>query len=116
MKVSIDVDIVHYESRIENLMNLRHPCISGTIGIIHPSPLRGLQMFECIVLVVHYRKLFQVHQNGGLGLFHDHLTGNHIFFGEDGMIQICDFCVKSLSEIGGNSEATEAVGGFSGES
>jgi hypothetical protein len=28
---------------------------------------------------------------------------------------ICDFCVKSLSEVGGDSETIAEVGGFSGE-
>jgi hypothetical protein len=35
---------------------------------------------------------------------------------DEGLIQICDFCVKSLSEIGYDSEGIAEVGGFSGES
>jgi hypothetical protein len=49
-------------------------------------------------------------------LLHGHLTVNNAFFDEDGVIQICDFCVKSLSEVGGNSEAIVEVGGLSEES
>jgi serine/threonine protein kinase len=49
------------------------------------------------------------------GLLHGHLTGDNVFFDEDGLIQICDFYVKSLSEIIGYSEAISEVGGFSGE-
>jgi hypothetical protein len=30
MNVSISGDITHFERRIENWMNLRHPCISST--------------------------------------------------------------------------------------
>jgi hypothetical protein len=49
------------------------------------------------------------------GLLHGHLTGDNVVCTEDGLIQICDFCVKSFSEVGGNSEAIAEVGGFSGE-
>jgi hypothetical protein len=50
-----------------------------------------------------------------LGLLHGHLTANNVLFDDDGVVQICDFCVQSLSEVGGNSEAIAEVGGFSGE-
>jgi hypothetical protein len=46
-------------------------------------------------------------------LLHGHLTGDNILFDDDGLIDISDFCVKSLSEIGGNSDAMAEVGGFS---
>jgi serine/threonine protein kinase len=49
------------------------------------------------------------------GLLHGHLTGNNILFNDEGLIQICDFCLKRLSEVGGHSEAIAEVGGFSGE-
>jgi serine/threonine protein kinase len=49
------------------------------------------------------------------GLLHEHLTASNVVFDEDGVVQICDFCVKSLSEVGGSSEAIGEVGGFSGE-
>jgi hypothetical protein len=49
------------------------------------------------------------------GLLHGHLTADNVVFNDDGLIQICDFCVKSLSEVGDNSEAMAEVGGFSGE-
>jgi hypothetical protein len=137
MKVSIGVDIVHLECRIENLMNLRHPCISGTIGIILPSPLRGLQIIRMYCVGSSLSKVIssspewwtptaKVKTIAGialglrfahsLGFFHGDLTGNNVFFNDDGMIQICDFWMKSLSEIASNSEATEEMGGFSGES
>jgi hypothetical protein len=49
------------------------------------------------------------------GLQHGHLTGDNVVFEEERLIQICDFCEKSLSEIGSNSEAIAEVGGFSEE-
>jgi hypothetical protein len=44
MEVSVCVDIAHLERRIENLMNLRHPCISSTIGVVLPWSLQELQI------------------------------------------------------------------------
>jgi hypothetical protein len=49
------------------------------------------------------------------GLFYSHLTGDNVVFNDEGLIQIYDFCVKSMSEVGGNSEAMADLGGFSGE-
>jgi hypothetical protein len=37
MNVSVLVDVAHLQRTIENLMNLRHPCISGMIGVVLPS-------------------------------------------------------------------------------
>jgi hypothetical protein len=42
MNVSVGVVLAHFERRIENLMNLRHPCISRTICVVVPSPLQEL--------------------------------------------------------------------------
>jgi hypothetical protein len=44
MNVSVSDDIAHLESKIENLINLRHPCISCTIGVVLPSLLQELQL------------------------------------------------------------------------
>jgi hypothetical protein len=43
-KVSGTVGIAGVGRIIENLMNLRHPCISRTIGVVLPSPLQELQI------------------------------------------------------------------------
>jgi serine/threonine protein kinase len=117
-------------------MNLRHRCISGTIGVILQSPLQTLEIVRIysgcgslsevisaspewwtptakakaivgVVLSMRFAHSF--------GLVHGHLTADNVVFEEDGVIQICDFCVKSLSEVVGNSEAIAEVGGFSGE-
>jgi serine/threonine protein kinase len=134
--VSISVGLVHLESSIENLMNLRHRCISGTIGYILQSPLQNLEIVrmysvggslsevisappewwtptakaKAIVGIVLSMRYAHSHR-----LLHGHLTANNVLFDEDGVIQICDFCMKSLSEVGGDSEAVTEVGGFSGE-
>jgi serine/threonine protein kinase len=39
-----NVDIAHVEREIENLMNLRHPWISSTIGVVLRSRLQELQI------------------------------------------------------------------------
>jgi serine/threonine protein kinase len=135
MNVSVSVDIAHLERKIENLMNLRHPCISSTISVVLPSPLQELQ------IVRHYSSgnslsevisaspewwtptakakaivgiVLSMRFAHSFGLLHGHLAANNVFFDEDGLIQICDFCVKSFSEIGCNSEVMAEVGGFSG--
>jgi hypothetical protein len=46
MNVSVCDDIIRLESKIENLMNLRHPCISSTMLVILRSPLQGLQIVQ----------------------------------------------------------------------
>jgi serine/threonine protein kinase len=136
INVSICIDIVTIERIIENLMNLRHPCISGTIGIVLRSRFHELQIVReyssgdslsevlstspewwtptakakavvGIVLSMRFAHSF--------GLLHGHLTGDNVHFDEDGLIEICDFCVKSLSDVGGNLEEIAEVGGFSGE-
>jgi serine/threonine protein kinase len=136
MKVSVKIDISPVERIIENLMNLRHRCISGTVGVILQPPLQNLEIVRMysvggslsevisaspewwtptakakaivgIVLSLRFAHSF--------GLLHGHLTVDNVHFDGDGVIQICDFCVKSLSEIASNSEAIAEVGAFSGE-
>jgi serine/threonine protein kinase len=136
MNISLNDDIAPLERTIEKLMNLRHPCISSTIGVVHRSPLHELRIIReylgggslseiisrspewwtptvkvkaivGIVLGMRFTHSF--------GLLQGHLTGDNVIFDEEGLIQICDFCVKSLSEVVGNSEVLSEVGGFSGE-
>jgi hypothetical protein len=49
------------------------------------------------------------------GLLHGDLTFDNVLLDDEGLIQICDFCQNSLSEVGGNSDGMEELGGFSGE-
>jgi serine/threonine protein kinase len=134
--VSVCIDIAHVEPKMENLMNLRHPCISCTMGVILRSPLRNLEIVRVfsagrslsevisaspewwtptakaktiagIVLSLRFAHSF--------GLLHGHLTGDNLLFEHDGLIQVCDFCQNSLSEIGGNSDRMAEIGGFAGE-
>jgi serine/threonine protein kinase len=136
MKVPVCNDIAYLDRTIENLMNLRHPCISGPIGVVLRSPLQELpivgqycsgnslsevistspewwtptakvKVIVGIVLSMRFAHSF--------GLLHGHLTGDNVLFDEDGLIQICNFCEKSVSGVAGNSEVIAEVGGFSGE-
>jgi serine/threonine protein kinase len=136
MNVSVRVDIAHVERKIENLMNLRHPCISRTIGVIFRSRLQELQIVRQhssggslsevllrspewwtptakakaivgIVLSMRFAHSF--------GLLHGYLTEDKVVFDDSGLIQICDFCVNHFSKVVSDSEAIAEVGGFSGE-
>jgi hypothetical protein len=113
----ISDDIAHCQRRIENLMNLRHPCISSTIGVVLRSPLQELQIVReyssggslsevistspewwtptakvkaivGIVLSLRFAHSF--------GLLHGHLTGDNVVFDDERLIQICDFCENNL--------------------
>jgi hypothetical protein len=122
---------------IENLMNLRHPCVASVNGVVLLSPLQGLKivrMYLCgcslsevvstspewwtptakakavVSLVLGLRF------SHSLGLLHGHLTGNNVYLKEDGMIQITDFCINDLRQLESNPTAKVDVGGFSGES
>jgi serine/threonine protein kinase len=92
------------ENEIENLINLRHPCIAGPIGFsfgIDPGSqqelkivrlyLEGCSLAEVLSIVpVWWTSTLKAKVVAGivlglrfahsLGLLHGHLTGNNIFF------------------------------------
>jgi serine/threonine protein kinase len=136
IKLSACVDITHLERRIENMMNLRHRCISGPIGVVLSSPLQTLEVVRMyssggslsevistspkwwtptakakailgLVLSMRFAHSF--------GLLHGQLTANNVLFDDDGVIQISDFDVESLSEAGGNSKAVAEFGDLAGD-
>jgi hypothetical protein len=130
------VDNCDVERTIENLMNLRHPCIASAIGIVLPSLLRevkivGMYCGGCSLSEVISRSpewwtptakakavvslVLGLRFAHSLGLLHGHLTGSNVVFKEDGMIQITDFCMNSLIDLECNDGAEADVGGFSGE-
>jgi serine/threonine protein kinase len=136
MDVSVSLDIAGLESIFKNLVNLRHPCISSMIGVVSRSPLQELQIVqqyssrdslsEVISALPEWwtptakvktivGTVLSIRFAHRFGLLHGHLTGDNAVFDNEGLIQICDFCVKSLSEVGGNSDAMAEMGGFSGE-
>jgi serine/threonine protein kinase len=115
------------QNEIENLINLRHPCITDPIGFVLPTRSRELKIARRygengsltevllanpewwtptvkaksvlgIVLGLQFAHSF--------GLLHGRLTTNNILFDEDHCIQIADFGPIRLEGAG--------VGGFSG--
>jgi serine/threonine protein kinase len=49
------------------------------------------------------------------GLLHGHLTADNVYFNEDRVIQITDFCVNRLAERDWKSGENMDVGGFCGK-
>jgi serine/threonine protein kinase len=129
INLSRSVENSQVERMIENLMNLRHPCIRGTIGVVIESPLRrsafvgmycgGSSLSAIISASPEWWTptakakaivgiVLGLRFGHSLGLLHGNLTGDNISFNEDGMIQISDFCLNDLRDWMGE------VGGFSG--
>jgi hypothetical protein len=42
--LSVSAETCHLEKTIEKFMNLRHPCISGVIGVVFPTELNVLKI------------------------------------------------------------------------
>jgi hypothetical protein len=126
-----------FKETIENFMNLRHPCISGVIGVALPTGLNILKIIEIdfgdnslstivstspgwwtptakakaiagVVLGLSFAHSF--------GFLHGHLTGNTVFFNDNGVIEITDFFVNGFGDQEGNAGSEIDNGGFSGES
>jgi serine/threonine protein kinase len=103
------------ENEIENLINLRHPCIAAPIGFIFPIETDSPQELKIVRLYLEGCSLSEVLSvrpawwtstvkakviagivlglrfAHSLGLQHGHLTGSHIVFDSDHCIQIVDF-------------------------
>jgi tRNA A-37 threonylcarbamoyl transferase component Bud32 len=117
INITLSENKVNVERIIQNMMNLRHSCIAGVIGVVHSSPLRVLKIIrnhiegyslsqvvfispewwtptakaKAVVGVLLGLRFAQ-----SLGLVHGNLTGNNVFVTEEGMIQISDFSLQNL--------------------
>jgi serine/threonine protein kinase len=136
---SENVEKSEIEPEIENMINLRDPCISAPIGFIFPIEsgsqgelkivrmhLEGCSLSEVIsVNPLWWTSTVKAKAIAGivlalgfahsLGLIHGHLTGNDILFDSDHCIQIVDF-KPILLEVGeSKSEERTQPFGFSGE-
>jgi serine/threonine protein kinase len=126
---------------IENLINLRHPCIAGPIGFVFGKESGCLQKLNIVRLYLGGYSLSEVVSirpvwwtstvkaqavagivlglrfAHSLGLLHGHLTGNNILFDSDHCIQIVDFhpIGFEFGESESESEEETQLGGFSGE-
>jgi hypothetical protein len=137
INMSINEDKVSFERSIEKMMNLRHPCIAGVIGVALSSPLKGLKIvrmhidgysLSTVVLTspewwtptakakAVVGVLLGLRFAHSLGVFHGHLTGKNIFVTEEGMIQISDFSLHNLFNEEGDKWVERAFDDFSGES
>jgi hypothetical protein len=130
------VENCEVEKAIGNMMNLRHPCIAGLIGIVFRPPLRELQIVEICSGVISLSKVISTSPEWwtstakakavvglvlglrfvhSFGLLHGHLTMDNILFDEDGIVQISDFCMNSFAGVEGDQDVRPNVGGFWGE-
>jgi hypothetical protein len=135
--VSVCVDKCDHEKMIEHLMKLRHPCISGIIGVLLRSELRVLKIVindlgdnslsrivsrspswwtpttKSKAIVGRVVGLCFAHS---FGIFHGHLTGDNIFLKEDGVIQITDFGMNDYEDLESDDESEVDIVGCSGAS
>jgi serine/threonine protein kinase len=126
---SANVSESDIEKEIENLINLRHPCISAPIGFVFGIEsgsrqelnivrmyLEGCSLSEVIsVNPLWWASTVKAKAIAGLvlglrfahslGLFHGHLTGNNILFDWDHCIQIVDFDPITLEVGEGESKS-----------
>jgi serine/threonine protein kinase len=117
-------------------MNLRHPCISGVIGVMLPTELKVLKIIgidfgdNSLSRIVSTSPLWWtptakakaiaglvlgLHFAHSFGFLHGHLTGHTLFFNENGVIQITDFGLNGFGELEGQEGGKKDIGGFSGE-
>jgi serine/threonine protein kinase len=127
------------ENKIEKLINLYHPCISGPIGFVFPiesdSPqeltivrlyLEGSSLAEVLsVNPVWWTSTAKAKAVAGivlglrfahsLGFLHGHLTTNNILFDSDHFLRIVDFEPILLDVGESKSEEGTQLDGVSGE-
>jgi serine/threonine protein kinase len=136
-KVSVSAEQCDHKKTIENLMNLRHPCISGVIGVALPTELNVVNIIcqdlgdNSLSRIVSTSPLWwtptaKAKAIAGLvlglcfahsfGHLHGHLTGNTVFLNENGVIQITDFGLKGFGEFEGQDGVEKDICGFSGDS
>jgi serine/threonine protein kinase len=135
--LSVCAENCHLEKTVEMLMNLRHPCISGVIGVALPTESNVLTIIvsgfgdNSLSTIVSTSPLWwtptaKAKAIAGLvlglcfahsfGILHGHSTGNTVFFNEIGVIQISDFGLNGLGELEDDDGVEMDIGGFSGES
>jgi serine/threonine protein kinase len=125
------------ENEIENLINLRHPCISNPIGFVFPVESGSWQELKIVRLYLEGCSLSEVVSMNpswwtstvkakviagivlglrfahSLGLIHGDLTANKIVFDSDHCIQIVEFKPIELKVGESEDEEEPQLGGFS---
>jgi serine/threonine protein kinase len=133
-----NVESERFPHEIENLVNLRHPCIVCPIGSVLPSqsqsPLWGFEIVRLYCRGGSLSEVISVSPEGwtpttqakaivglviglrfahSFGLLHGHLTVNDVLFNEDGVMQITYCCLNDLLNPEGNGDGiVEAKGLF----
>jgi hypothetical protein len=119
------------EKTMERLMNLRHPCISGVIGVALPTELNVLTIIgidfgdNSLSTIVSTSRLWWTSTATAkaivglvlalpfahsFGLLYGHLTGNTVLFNENGVIQITDFGLNRFGELEDQDEIEIDIG------
>jgi serine/threonine protein kinase len=135
--LSTSVERSQIENEIENLLNLRHPCIAAPIGFVFPAESAASPELKLVRLHVDGPSLSEVISVSpewwtatakakavagivlglrfahSLGLVHGRLNSRNILFDEDHRIQITDFHPIRLEMR--ENENKGQIGGFSGE-
>jgi hypothetical protein len=139
--LSENVEESQMEKEVENLINLRHPCITTPIGFVFPIESASRQELKIVRLYLEGCSLSEVVSvnpiwwtstakakavaaivlalrfSHSLGLLHGHLTTSSILLDSDHCIQIVELSPIHL-EVGedeGESESRAQLRGFSGE-
>jgi tRNA A-37 threonylcarbamoyl transferase component Bud32 len=134
-----DIESERFQQEIENLVNLRHPCIVYPIGFILPSQSQSQSQLWGFMIIGLYccgdflSEIISVSPEWWipttqakaivgfvlglrsahiLGLLHGHLTVNNVLFNEDGVIQITYFRLNRLMKPEWNSNGIVDVRGF----
>jgi serine/threonine protein kinase len=139
IELSESVTESQMENEIENLINLRHLCIAGPIGIVFGIESDSPQELKIVRLYLEGYSLAEVLSVGpewwtstvkakvvagivlglrfahSLGLLHCHLTTSNILFDSDHCIQIVDFKPMGLKVDESEVKEETKLGGFSKE-
>jgi serine/threonine protein kinase len=137
--LSENVSESEIEKEIENLINLRHPCITSPIGFVFGLESGSQQKLKIVRLHLEGCSLSEVVSVNpkwwtstvkakavagivlalrfahSLGLIHGHLTGNNILFDSDHCIQMVDFNPIVLKVSDSESKDGTQLVEFSGE-
>jgi hypothetical protein len=135
----------HWKSRknceieLENLLNLRHPCIAVPIGFVFPMELSESQELMIVELHAEEHSMAEVLSVNpvwwtatvkakavagivlglrfahSLGLIHGRLDSNNIIFDSDHLIQITNFYPIGLEVGESRKDGNVCAGGFSGK-
>jgi serine/threonine protein kinase len=139
IQLSEGIEKSQIENEIENLINLRHPCIASPIGFVVPIESGSPQKLTIVRLYLEGCSLWEVLSVNpawwtstvkakvvagivlglrfahSLGLVHGCLTANNILFDFDHCVQIVDFNLCRLAIRHRESEEKAHLGSFSGE-